>query len=251
MSRWTTLTLEEAGAICTVTLSRPEHGNRINVQMVRELEEMCDYLDEESPSSVVVFRGAGGQFTEGIEMSDFSVSRPPDIHGFNKWERSIAAIERLKKVTVAVIEGRCHGAGVQIALACDFRIASREAVLVTDEVKQGFLPGMATFRIAKYVGMAAARHIVLAGRPLGADEARELRLINRVCEGENLKIEIERAAMEFMPVNGKVVALARRLLNESYSNTHEDFLGNFLAAQQVAITSEPFIRILQAALREP
>lgn len=242
MSRaWTTLKVVEAGAVCHVTLTR----DRINVPMVRELEELCGWLEDEATAAVVVFRGEGGNFSRGIDLGDFSLQRPPDIHGFHKWERALAAVERLKKVTVAVLDGDCIGGGVQLALACDFRLARHDAVLLLDEVKRGFLPGLATYRIAKYVGLGTAKHLVLSGRAVTAAEAIGMRLVDRVCAAEQVEAEIDRAVMEFLPVNGTAVALARRLLNESYGHGHEDFLGSFLAAQQVAITSEPFLRILR------
>lgn len=247
MKQWKVIRLDEKGAVAFVTLDRPDTGNRITVQMVRELEEVCQYLEDESPASVVVFRGAGGIFTKGIDLGEFSAMKPPDIHGFQKWERSITAIERLKKVTVAAIEGECVGAGVQIALACDFRLATDDARLVLDEVKQGFLPGMATFRLAKYTGMGTARYLVLSCQPLGADEALRVGLVSRVCAKDRLDQEIQKAVMEFLPVNGPTVALARRLLNESFCLDQEDFLGGFLAAQNKCITTDPFVRVLQGA----
>lgn len=244
----TTLEVSERGIVCEVRFLH----DRITVAMVRELEELCDYLDDQSPSAVVVLRGSDGHFCRGIDLSDFSLHRPPDIHGFNKWERSLAALERLKKVTLAVVEGDCRGGGVQVALACDYRLATADATLTVDEVKMGFLPGMATFRLPKHVGMGVARHLVLSGRTVGAEEAQRIGLVHRVCASAALTPEIERTVMEFMPVNGTVVAMARRLLNESYSNSHEDFLGTFLAAQHRAISGESFMRRLQdEALRPP
>ncbi len=241
----TAIQIEEKGAVCHARLVQP----RINVQMLKELEDLCIYLEDESPSSIVVFRGHGGIFTKGIDLSDFSKQKPPDIHGFNKWERAVVGIERLKKVTFAAIEGECASGGVQIALACDFRIATADAVLALDEVKRGFLPGLATWRLPKYVGLGVAKHLVLTGRPLPAAEAERIGLVNRVCAAERLDAAIDAAVMEFLPVHGHVVALARRLLNESYAGDHENFLGSFLAAQHKAITTDPFIRVLQNALK--
>lgn len=242
--------VEERGALCCITLNRPEAGNCISVQMLRDLEEVCNYLDDESPSSVVVFRGAGGTFTKGIDLADFSSRRAPDIHGFNKWERVVVAIERLRKVTVAAVEGECIGGGVQVALACDFRLATEEAVFLLDEVKRGFLPGLATYRLAKYLGLGRAKQMILSCQPVAAMEALRIGLADRVCPAAKLDEELDRLVMEFLPVNGSTVALARRLLNESFAKNHEDFLGGFLAAQHKCITSEPFIRILQEAYRQ-
>lgn len=242
-----TLRIEERGVVCAVTLSAPG-GNRINAQMVRDLEDLCAYLEDDSPAGVVVFRGEGGVLTRGIDLGDFSPLKPPDIHGFQKWERALAGIERLKKATIAVVEGDCAGGGVQLALACDLRIAGQDSTLALDEVKRGFLPGLATYRLAKYVGLGVARDLLMTGRAIGAQEARARGLVDRVAA--DVDAEIDRTVMQLVPVNGHVVALARRLLNESYPKDHEDFLGGFLAAQHKAISTEPFIRVLQEGLQQ-
>jgi enoyl-CoA hydratase/carnithine racemase len=245
---FTTLAVEDRGVVCEVTLTR----DRINVAMVRELDELCAWLDDECASSVVVFRGTTSRFTRGIDLGDFSLQRPPDIHGFGKWERALSAIERLKKVTVAAIEGECRGGGVQLALACDARIASSSAVFAVDEVKNGFLPGMATWRLAKYLGMGRARWLILTGQEMTADQALAAGLLGAVCNPGEVEGVIERTVMAFLPVNGTVVALARRLLLEGYAKSHEDFLGDFLAAQHRAISGESFMRRVQEeALRPP
>lgn len=248
---WKTLKLEESGAVCTLTLNRPEAGNRINVLMVRELEEACYLLEDESPASLVVLRGQPGCFTQGIDLSEFSLHRVPDVHGFHRWEKALEALERLKKVTVAMIEGPCRGGGVQLALACDLRLATSEATLQLDEVKMGFLPGMACYRLPRFVGLGRARDLLFSGRPLEAGEALALGLVDRLCPPEQAGASLSRLLAELLPVNGTTVGLARRLLNEAYPLPYEDFLGGFLAAQARAITSDPFLRTYQQALTRP
>lgn len=246
MHGWTAIEVREKGEVCEVIL----RAERISVTLVNDLEALCAWLADTSPHGIVVFRGAEGRFTRGIDLSDFSLHRPPDIHGFNRWERVLSDIERLEKVTIAAVEGECRGGGVQLALACDHRIASPDASFVLDEVKSGFLPGLATFRLAKHVGMGAARWMTLSGQPTGATDAVRLGLVHEV--SNDLDAEIARLAAAFLPVNGTVVALCRRLLNDSWWKSREDFIGDFLAAQHRAISAEPFLQRVQAeALRPP
>lgn len=242
----TTLEVAERDGVCHVTL----RAERIAAAMVADLEALCAWLDDDCACDLVVFRGRDGRFTRGIDLSDFSTRRPPDIHGFNKWERVLTDIERLKKITFAAIDGECRGGGVQLALACDHRIATPATAFVLDEVKSGFLPGLATWRLAKFVGMGAARWMTLSCQPVAAAEALRMGLVGQVAD--DLDDAIDEAARAFRPVNGTVVALTRRLLNDAYSKSHEDFMGDFLAAQHRAISDEPFLRRLQEeALRPP
>lgn len=215
---------------------------------VRELEEAVYRLEDESPASLVVVRGAEGCFTEGIDLAEFALDRPPDIHGFHRWEKALEALEKLKKATVAVLEGPCRGGGVQLAMACDLRLATDTAELALDEVKRGFLPGMGCYRLPRFVGLGRARDLLMTGRTLTAREALEIGLVDRTCAAADLEPTLQRTLKELLPVNGTTVALARRLLNEAYPLGYEDFLGGFLAAQARAVTSEPFLRHYQQAL---
>lgn len=233
--------VEEQGAVCHLVLV----GSRIDVPLVRELEEAVYRIEDESPASLVVLRGAEGRFSEGIDLGEFTLDRPPDIHGFHRWEKALDALEKLKKATVAVLEGPVRGGGVHLALACDVRIAAESARLCLDEVKLGFLPGMATWRLPKFVGLGRARELVMTARTLDAAEAQRLGLVDRVCADADVETTLKRTLADLLPVNGTTVALARRLLNEAYSAGYEDAVGNFLAAQARAITTEPFIRNLQ------
>ena len=238
---WTRLALEDKGAVCHLVLSRPQEGNRIDSTLVRELEEACYHLEDDSPASLVVVRGSQGCFTEGIDLAEFWQGRPPDTHGLHRWEKTLAALEKLKKATVAVLEGPCRGGGVQLAMACDARLAATSARLALDEVKLGFLPGMGTWRLPKFVGLGRARELLATGRTLEAAEAREIGLVDRVCPEAELERALNQLLADLLPVNGTALALGRRLLSEAYSGDFENAVGNFLAAQARCITSEPFL----------
>ncbi len=242
---WTRLRLEEKGPVCHLVLAHPQAGNRIDVAMVRELEEACYYLEDDSPASLLVVRGSGGCFTEGIDLREFWSDRPPDTHGLHRWEKALQALERLKKATVALLEGACRGGGVQLAMACDVRLACQSACLTLDEVKMGFLPGMGTWRLPKFVGLGRARELLATGRTLPALEAREIGLVDRVCPDAEAQTALNQTLADLLPVNGTALALARRLLNEAYPTAYETAVGNFLAAQARCLTTEPFLRHCQ------
>ncbi|MCK6502922.1 enoyl-CoA hydratase/isomerase family protein [Myxococcota bacterium] len=239
--RLQTLRYAEDGTVATVTLTHP----RIDMRLVRELTEVCDHLEDESPTRVVVLRGAGGVFCQGIDFADFRPDEPVDIHGFNKWEKLCARVERLQKVTIAVLEGPVVGGGVQLALVTDARIMAPGATLQLNEVHLGFLPGMATFRLAKYVGLGHARRLVLRCPVVGSDEALRLGLVDEVAA--DLETAVARTVESFGPAHVVAVTLARRLLDESYQFGFEDALGHFLAAQHRAISQAEFLATLRRA----
>lgn len=239
-----TVRYEEQGDVATVTLLR----DRIDMQLVRELTAVCDRLEDQSDTRVVVFRGADGVFCRGIDYADFKPDQPVDIHGFNKWEKMCVRVERLRKVTVSVLQGPVVGGGVQLALVTDARVMAPDATLQLDEVHHGFLPGMATWRLAKYVGLGHAKRLVMRCPVVPADEALRLGLVDRVTDSADataLAAATDQIIAEFGPTHVVAVTLARRLLNESYEFSYEDAIGHFLAAQHRSISQTAFLETLK------
>jgi len=206
--------------------------------MIKELGLICDYLEDHSSSTILVIRGTSNCFNRGLNFAEFQADQPMDIYGFHKWEKLCLRFERMKRVTIAVLEGAVIGAGFQLALCMDLRIATPTVQFSLPEVKMGFLPGMAVFRLAKYIGLGHAKRVVLQGEILKADKAHDLGIIDIISDDIDnaLKASIHR----FTPINPIAMQLARRLLNESFHDSFEDAIGHFLAAQQRAISQDCF-----------
>lgn len=235
-----TIRHESADGVSTITLDRPEYGNAISPQMVAELEEVFEFLEDESDARVVVIRGSGDVFSRGVDLRDFPLDERPNVHGFNKWERASRTLERLPKVTVAAIDGEAAGGGFQLALACDVRVATRRTVFHLHEIHDGFLPGMGTFRLAKFIGLGRARRLAMTGRRVDAVEAERIGVVDHLVDDGALDAGVAAAIAEFGEVNPVAVDLMRRLFDESFENAYEDFIGFFLAAQDRAIQTETF-----------
>lgn len=230
-----TLDFTETGPVATITLRRP----RIDVAQLKDLERVCDWLEDSSKATTVVLRG----HSAGIDFEAFDPAGPLDIHGFNKWEKALRRLERLEQATVGVADGDCVGGGFQLLLACDVRVAVRSARFSLPEVKLGFLPGMATWRLARYVGLGHAKRIVLTGASLDTEEALRLGLIDRVVDDADQGAAEGLALLQ--PTHAVAISLARRLLLESAETQYEDALGNFLAAQHRAISQSAFMETLR------
>jgi enoyl-CoA hydratase/carnithine racemase len=127
----------------------------------------------------------------------------------------------------------------------DQRIATPRATFHLPEVHLGFLPGMATWRLARYVGLGQAKRIVLCAPTIGAQEALSLGFVDRVAADPDAALADTVAS--FGPIHTVAVQLARRLLNESFSTDFDDALGNFLAAQHRAVTQNAFLDTLKRA----
>lgn len=240
-----TLRYAEVGDVATITLAGGETGNRVNTQFLRDFTHVCHHLEDESPARVVVLRAEGPDFCLGIDFADFDPERPIDIHGFSRWEKMVTLLERLPKVTIAALHGRAVGAGAQLALVCDQRIAAPGTTLQFPEVHLGFLPGMSVFRLAKYVGLGRAKRLLLTAAELELDESEALGLID--ARYSSLDEGIEDTIRAFGPIHVVAVEMARRLLNESFHDSYEDAIGHFLAAQHRCVTQAAFLENLENA----
>ena len=166
-----------------------------------------------------------------------------DIHGFNKWEKICTRLERLPKATIALVDGAAVGGGFQLALVCDLRIATSRASFQLPEVHMGFLPGMATFRMAKYVGLGHAKRMMVTCEKVGPESALSLGIIDRV--EDDLEAGLAWALEALGPNHTVAIELTRRLLNECYAATAENAIGHFLAAQHRAITQTAFLETVR------
>jgi enoyl-CoA hydratase len=247
MKEYKTLQVTKEGNVVTAFLHRPRSRNSINMQMVNDLSGLIDEIEDASDVAVLVLRGSREVFSSGIDLRDFSVEKPPDIYGLQKWEQMCRQLEGLNKFTVAAVQGECTGGGFQLVLLCDARIAEKRTVFCLNEVKLGFLPGMATFRLPKYVGLGRARNIILTGRPVTAEEALSWGLLDQVCTQTSFDEIVQDTINKLLPFHPVALEMARRLINESYSTSYEAFLGHFLAAQDRAIKSEAFHRLVVKA----
>ncbi|RLE20389.1 MAG: hypothetical protein DRJ61_11840 [Acidobacteria bacterium] len=242
-----TLQLERSGGIATITLNRPEKGNAISMLMVRELERLCRQLDDEATDRIVVFRGSGETFCSGIDLLDFPPDEKPDVRGFSRWERACRTIERLPMVTIAAIDGECAGGGMQLALTCDARVATNRSFYHLHEVRDGFLPGMGTFRLAKFIGLGRARFFGMTGRRMQAAEAEILGVIDHLCAASDLDEAVKTTVAAFGDIHPDAIELVRRLFDESFEIAYENFLGCFLAAQNRAIQTDAFKSLIKRA----
>jgi enoyl-CoA hydratase/carnithine racemase len=247
MYDYETLKVTQEGNVVTAFLHRPDSRNAINMQMVGDLSDLIDTLEDAQDVAVLVLRGSPDVFSSGIDLRDFAGRKRRDIYGLQKWERMCRDLEKLNKFTIAAVQGECTGGGFQLVLLCDARIAERRAVFCLNEVKLGFLPGMATFRLAKYVGLGRAKSLMLSGQQIRANKAQAWGILDRVCDQTLFDETLAETVSNLLPFHLVALEMARRLLDESYATSYEDFLGHFLAAQHRAINSEAFGRLVAKA----
>jgi 2-oxoglutaroyl-CoA hydrolase len=176
--------VERSEAVATVTLDVPGKLNRVSMAARDQLSAVFDELERDDTIRFVVLAGADGAFTAGGDIAGFLERSPWEV---SQLAHNIAAAERCSKPVIARLEGYVLGVGLELALACDFRIAAEDVQLGFPEVTIGMIPGSGgTQRLARLIGLGRAKDIVLRGRRVGADEALSLGLVTRVVPAAEL-----------------------------------------------------------------
>jgi enoyl-CoA hydratase/carnithine racemase len=186
------LRLTRDGSIATLVLNRPEKRNAITIEMWQALPRILGDLETGDDARVVVIRGAGTEaFASGADISEFERFRGT-VAAARAYSATVEAAERaladFPRPTIAMIHGHCIGGGLELALACDFRMSSRIARFGIAAARLGIVYSLpATRRLAGIVGPSHARDILLSARLIEAEEAHRMGLVNVVCEPEALE----------------------------------------------------------------
>jgi enoyl-CoA hydratase/carnithine racemase len=211
-----TVLFDVRDGVAHVTLNRPVVLNALNLQMRDDLWALLDVIEIDQDVRVVVFKGAGAAFCSGADLNDFGTA-PSFIEARRgRAERDLwGRIARLDKPLIASIHGYALGAGLELALLCDFRIAATDARLGLPETGLGYLPtagGSQT--LPRAIGPARALDLILTGDPVSADRALELDLVHAVVPRDELSATAEVLAARLASFSPPAVRAAKRALIE-------------------------------------
>lgn len=214
--------LADTEQIGVITLNRAAKLNSINPKLIKEFDELLDKIEKDDNIRAVIIRSASEKaFSVGADLTA-AAQLAQDLE---KGREFLAAgqalfrrIESFPKPVIAEINALALGGGLEMAMACDIRIASKEAKLGNPEVKLGLLPAWGgTQRLPKIVGMGKAKELILTGKDIPADEAYEIGLVNKVTEPDELHSEALFIAQQIADNAPIAVALSKEVMNMALS----------------------------------
>jgi 2-oxoglutaroyl-CoA hydrolase len=206
--------VETADGVARITLDVPGKLNRVSMAARDELAQVFAELGRDDSVRAIVLAGDGEAFTAGGDIAGFLQRTPEEV---SRLAWNVAAPERCPKPVIARLHGYAFGVGLELALACDFRIASTELQVALPEIKLGMIPGSGgTQRLARLVGLGRAKDIIMRGRRVGADEALTLGLVTEVVPAEDLDAAVQRLVDELAQLSPLALATAKRVLNHVY-----------------------------------
>lgn len=217
-----------ADGIAEVCLDRPEKKNAWNMEMFDSLAAAADRLAGKAGLRAVILLGAGGCFSSGLDLSVLQgfardmeglkreIATPPEGELANRFQKPVVAWQALPVPVIAAIEGVAYGAGMQLALAADFRIAAPDAKLSVMEAKWGLIPDMGISQsLPRLLRADQAKDLIMTARVLGAEEALALGLVTRL--SDNPVAAARAMAADLVQTSPDALAAAKRLVEEGWS----------------------------------
>lgn len=210
--------VERSGQIATITLNRPEVLNAFNTEQMEALRDRVAELRADESIRVIIVTGAGDRaFAAGADIAEMRDKSPSEALAFARLGQGVcSALETAPQPVIAAVNGFALGGGCEIALACDIRLASENAVLGQPEVGLGIPPGWGgTQRLTRLVGQGLAKELILSGRHVKAEEAARIGLVNAVYPREEL-MDKARELAEQIAANAPVaVRFAKEAINRA------------------------------------
>jgi len=214
LSEFKNILYKQEESLALITINRPERHNAVSLETLGELHDAIDRATLEEPVKVIVITGAGGKaFASGSDLNevlerDLKKALEPIVQGIAD------KLERIPKPTIAAIDGICMGGGLEIALGCDLRVATPSSKFATPEGRLGIIPGGgATVRLPRLIGRGWAMEMLLMGETIDASLAREIGLVTRVVDSEELMPETYRMVAQLSEYAPMVPRTMKAMVN--------------------------------------
>jgi 2-(1,2-epoxy-1,2-dihydrophenyl)acetyl-CoA isomerase len=245
----------EEGQIHRLTLNRPTRRNALTPELAAELARELDLIAERGAAQVVVLGGAGGHFCAGLDLqwlrSLGEVPSAPELQrGLGAFQSAVLAIVRCQLPVIAALRGTAAGFGLDLALACDMRLAEYGATLTSAFSRMGLVPdGGSTFTLPRLVGLGHALRFLMTGETVTAERACALGLVDEVTATGELDAASRGVASAITAAAPTSVRAVKRLVRADELGALEQALASEGALQIQALQSPEFQRRLEAFLK--
>ena len=208
--------LQQQGNVAVVTINRPEVLNALNSQVIHELDDVLTQIKANPDMHVVVITGAGRSFVAGADIAEMSEYSAADAKAFSVSGNNVfMRLTRFSRPVIAAVNGFALGGGCELAMACDYRIASDKAKFGMPEVGLGIMPGFGgTQRLARLVSPGMAKQLIYTARNIKADEALRIGLVNAVYPAAELLPAAEKMAATIAANAPIAVRACKKAINE-------------------------------------
>lgn len=241
------VTIQRNGPVVSLFLNRPHKLNALNVPLVVALRDALTELARDESVHLVVIRGAGRAFCAGLDLDMMAeVGMPPEFYPVQ--EQAFRLIETMDKLVVAAIHGYCLGGGVQLAIACDFRVVTEDAVLALPAINEGLFPGMAPYRLPRLIGLAHARRYVLLGEPIPVIEAQRVGLVDWIVPSLEDGAHLDTILQRLLAIPFAAAIHAKHLMRSAFESSFSASYADSLERLHICLQSPDVQRAREAWL---
>ena len=208
---------EKSEGVATITINRPEALNAFSAEVVSEILQAIEDVKADESVRVVVLTGAGERaFSAGADikaMKGMNALKARELSQMG--ERLCSALENLEKPVIAAINGYALGGGLEVAMACDIRLASENARMGQTEINMGLIPGWGgTQRLTRLIGATKAKELIFTGKMIDAKTAEQLGLVNMVVPQDKFRETVRQFALELAQKAPVALKVAKALINK-------------------------------------
>lgn len=239
------ISLTRRGHIAELTMNRPEILNAENWQMAHDFHAALDELEKSTEIRAIIVTGAGTSFSSGIDLKALSTGQI-EIDWFRNFDHAMRRLELLDALTVAKIRGYAIGGGLQIALACDLRVAAPDTKVGLPAVMEALIPGMGTYRLPRFIGLGRARRMVLTGELIGAEEALRVGLIDWLVPEDKLNETVESVIAGVLKGSPTAQAFSKKLVTAAFESDFDTAFEKYLDFQNCSLHSEDHKKAMAA-----
>lgn len=232
------LVIEEEPPVVWFKLNRPKVLNSLNSELLRSLKAAAEAIAARRDIRVVIITAAGVKvFCAGADLTERKgMSEGQVLDYLNLIQSTMLAVENMPQVVIAALNGSAFGGGTELALSCDLRMMTEEAVMRLTEVRLGIIPGAGgTQRLPRLIGKSRAKEMILTARPVGAKEAMDIGLVHKVvprsCDGEMEHRELNAAARTWAREIAGAAPLSLRAAKQAIDDGFDTNLSAGLAVE--------------------
>jgi methylglutaconyl-CoA hydratase len=226
--------------VATITLNRPGAANALSMELAASVGHAFSRARGDESVRAVILTGAGKAFCAGADLKERRVMTLEETRSFLRSLNGVVdAVAAFPRPVIAAINGAAFGGGLELALACDLRLAAEGAELGLVETRLGIIPGAGgTQRLARVAGVAVAKELILTGRRIGAARARELGVVSEVVAAAELPVASARLAAELAGAGPLAVTQAKRAIDGGFDLPLPEALAHERACYEIVLESE-------------
>jgi len=227
---------EVKDGVATITLNRPDVLNALHTDLAAQLADHAEAAAADPDVWVVVVRGRGRAFCSGMDRKALSAGKIGEAF-YRHWIRGLNCLEDMDKLVLGVLHGYSIGGGLQLAVACDLRLATDDAVLGLGATRHGLIPDGSIMRLARIIGLGRAKELTLLNDHVTPEVALAMGLVNWVVPAAEVEAKLAEIVEKAFHASRTATGHAKRLLHASFHTDPRDMIEEIMRAQQDCMTS--------------